>query len=204
MDEVQLPGAEGYFGVLPGHTPLLASLAVGEMWYRKGDEKIYVVDRRGFAEVLPDRVTMLAQVAERADEHRRAARRSGEAARRAAPDQDRRPTSTTSAPAIALLKSISRLQVCPASLAGAGSRVRRTTSSTAVMTSRVCAFSGPSRTDPGTAAYAATRTATARVRISACSSWPTAWAGTSPARSPRAIVVEAIEAFIERDGRAPT
>ena len=36
VDEVQIPGAEGYFGVLPGHTPLLASLAVGEMWYRKG------------------------------------------------------------------------------------------------------------------------------------------------------------------------
>ena len=39
VDEVEIPGSEGYFGVLPGHTPLLASLAVGERWYRKGEEK---------------------------------------------------------------------------------------------------------------------------------------------------------------------
>ena len=39
VDEVQVPGSEGYFGVLPGHAPLLASLQVGELWYRKGQEK---------------------------------------------------------------------------------------------------------------------------------------------------------------------
>src|SRR4030095_9771081 len=39
VDEVELPGADGYFGVLPGHTPLLASLHVGELWYRTGQEK---------------------------------------------------------------------------------------------------------------------------------------------------------------------
>lgn len=68
VDEVQLPGSEGYFGVLPGHTPLLASLAVGEMWYRQGQEKTFLSIAGGFAEVLPDRVTLLATLAERADE----------------------------------------------------------------------------------------------------------------------------------------
>ena len=67
VDEVEIPGVEGYFGVLPGHTPLLASLAVGEMWYRKGQEKTYLSLAFGFAEVLPDRVTILAQIAERAE-----------------------------------------------------------------------------------------------------------------------------------------
>ena len=68
MDEVEIPGTEGYFGVLPGHTPMLASLAVGELWYRKGQEKTYLAIAFGFAEVLPDRVTILAKLAERADE----------------------------------------------------------------------------------------------------------------------------------------
>src|SRR5215831_20786127 len=68
VDEVEIPGSEGYFGVLPGHTPLLASLAVGELWYRKGQEKTYLAIALGFAEVLPDRVTILAQLAERAED----------------------------------------------------------------------------------------------------------------------------------------
>ena len=66
VDEVEIPGSEGYFGVLPGHTPLLASLAVGELWYRKGQETFYLSLAFGFAEVLPDRVTILARLAERA------------------------------------------------------------------------------------------------------------------------------------------
>jgi F-type H+-transporting ATPase subunit epsilon len=68
VDELQIPGAKGYFGVLPGHTPMLSSLSVGEMWYRQGTEKTYLSMAYGFAEVLPDRVTILAQLAERADE----------------------------------------------------------------------------------------------------------------------------------------
>jgi F-type H+-transporting ATPase subunit epsilon len=68
VDEVQIPGTEGYFGVLPGHTPLLASLSVGELWYRKGQEKTYLSIAGGFAEVLPDRVTLLATLAERAED----------------------------------------------------------------------------------------------------------------------------------------
>ena len=68
VDEVEIPGSEGYFGVLPGHTPMLASLAVGELWYRKGQEKTYLSIAFGFAEVLPDRVTILARLAERAED----------------------------------------------------------------------------------------------------------------------------------------
>jgi F-type H+-transporting ATPase subunit epsilon len=68
VDEVQLPGTEGYLGILPGHTPLLTSLTVGELWFRKGPQKTYLSVAFGFAEVLPDRVTVLAQSAETADE----------------------------------------------------------------------------------------------------------------------------------------
>lgn len=68
VDEVELPGSEGYFGVLPGHTPLLALLGVGEMWYRRGADKFYLSLAGGFAEVLPDRVIVLAHIAERAED----------------------------------------------------------------------------------------------------------------------------------------
>ncbi len=68
VDEVVLPAVEGELGVLPGHTPLLAMLKVGPLWYRKGDRRVYVAIAAGFAEVLPDRVTVLARIAERADE----------------------------------------------------------------------------------------------------------------------------------------
>lgn len=68
VDEVQIPGSEGYFGVLPGHTPLLAALSAGELWFRQGQEKTYLAISFGFAEVLPDRVTILARVAEKASE----------------------------------------------------------------------------------------------------------------------------------------
>lgn len=68
VDEVVVPAADGYLGVLPGHTPLLALLKVGELWYRKGSEKFYLHIAFGFAEVLPDRVTILADVAERPED----------------------------------------------------------------------------------------------------------------------------------------
>jgi F-type H+-transporting ATPase subunit epsilon len=68
VDEVQVPGSQGYFGVLPGHTPFLATLAVGEFWYRKGGQRFYLSVAGGFAEVLPDRVTILAQIAERGED----------------------------------------------------------------------------------------------------------------------------------------
>jgi F-type H+-transporting ATPase subunit epsilon len=68
VDEVTMPGQVGDFGVLPGHTPLFAGLRTGTMWYRQGSEKHYLAVSVGFVEVLPDRVTVLAQVAERAEE----------------------------------------------------------------------------------------------------------------------------------------
>ncbi len=68
VDEVSMPGQEGDFGVLPGHTPLFAGLRTGTMWYRQGNEKHFLAVSVGFAEVLPDRVTVLAQVAERAED----------------------------------------------------------------------------------------------------------------------------------------
>jgi F-type H+-transporting ATPase subunit epsilon len=68
VDEVILPASEGYLGVLPGHTPLLARLEIGQVSYRKGSEMFYLVVARGFAEILPDRVTVLAHVAEKAEE----------------------------------------------------------------------------------------------------------------------------------------
>ena len=110
VDEVQIPGSKGYFGVLPGHTPLLASLAVGEMWYRKGSEKTYVSLAFGFAEVQPDAVTILAELAERADEIDVS---RAEAARSRAEERLARPTSDLDyeRARVALGKSLSRLQV---------------------------------------------------------------------------------------------
>jgi F-type H+-transporting ATPase subunit epsilon len=68
VDEVSLPGSEGDFGVLPGHTPFFAALRTGQMSYRQGPERHVLAVSIGFAEVLPDRVTVLAQVAERAED----------------------------------------------------------------------------------------------------------------------------------------
>jgi F-type H+-transporting ATPase subunit epsilon len=68
VDEVSLPGAEGDFGVLPGHTPFFTAIRTGQMWYRKGAEKHYLAVSTGFVEVLPAKVTVIAQVAERAED----------------------------------------------------------------------------------------------------------------------------------------
>ena len=67
-DEVELPGTEGYFGVLPGHTPMLATLTVGRLTYRVGQESRVLAISVGLAEVLPDAVTVLSQIAEVAEE----------------------------------------------------------------------------------------------------------------------------------------
>ncbi len=68
VDYVSLPGSEGDFGVLPGHTPFFTSLRTGAMWYQQGGQKHYLMVSVGFVEVLPDAVTVLAQVAERAED----------------------------------------------------------------------------------------------------------------------------------------
>jgi len=68
VQEVVLPGVEGYFGVLAGHAPMLAQLAVGEVSYRVGTQRKFLVVSGGYAEVLRDAVHVLARTAERADE----------------------------------------------------------------------------------------------------------------------------------------
>ncbi len=91
VDEVEIPGAEGYFGVLPGHTPILALLGAGELWYRQGTEKHFLSMAFGFAEVQPDQVTILA--ADRRARRRnrpRAGRGREEARRRTAGETHRR------------------------------------------------------------------------------------------------------------------
>jgi F-type H+-transporting ATPase subunit epsilon len=64
VDEVVIPGSQGYFGVLPGHAPLLATLGIGELTYRVGRDEYHVAVSRGFAEILNDKVIILADVAE--------------------------------------------------------------------------------------------------------------------------------------------
>ena len=68
VDELQIPGAEGYFGVLPGHAPLFSELKVGEVAYRKADRWSFLAVAWGFVEVLPNQVRLLAETAERAHE----------------------------------------------------------------------------------------------------------------------------------------
>jgi len=110
VDEVEVPGADGYFGVLPGHTPLLASLQVGELWYRKGSEKSFLSIAFGFAEVMPDRVTILARIAERAEEID-VERAEAERKRAEAELGKRVPTADFERARISLMKALVRLQV---------------------------------------------------------------------------------------------
>ena len=110
VDEVVLPGSEGYFGVLPGHSPLLASLQVGELWYRIGQEKHYLAIAFGFAEILPDHVTVLARIAEKAEDidvarAEAAKKRAEERVARPQPDMD------FERARVALMKALIRLQV---------------------------------------------------------------------------------------------
>jgi F-type H+-transporting ATPase subunit epsilon len=67
-EEIQIPGKDGYLGVLPGHAPLITELAVGEIKFRTGADEQRLAVAWGFAEVLPDRVTILAETAERPSE----------------------------------------------------------------------------------------------------------------------------------------
>lgn len=67
-EEMQIPGKNGYIGILPGHAPLITELAVGEITYRLNGVTEYLACAWGFAEVLPRKVTILAETAERAEE----------------------------------------------------------------------------------------------------------------------------------------
>lgn len=67
-EEAQIPGLSGYLGILPGHAPLLTELAVGTITYKAGGTTHTLSVAWGFAEVLPDKVTILAEAAERPQE----------------------------------------------------------------------------------------------------------------------------------------
>jgi F-type H+-transporting ATPase subunit epsilon len=103
VDEVILPGYDGYLGILPGHTPLLAMLRIGELMYRVGTRSTRMVLSWGFAEVLPERVIVLAEGVIRPDQI------DLEAARRTRKEAERELASLASHdPAFALVEA--RLQ----------------------------------------------------------------------------------------------
>jgi F-type H+-transporting ATPase subunit epsilon len=68
VDELQIPGKNGYLGILPGHAPLITELMTGELSYRKDKTARYLSVSGGYCEVLPDRVTVLAERAEKPEE----------------------------------------------------------------------------------------------------------------------------------------
>jgi len=119
VDELILPGTEGYLGVRPGHAPLLTTLKLGSIMIRKGNDRQYLAVSWGFVEVLPDRVSILAETAERAEEIDvdravRAKERAEQRLKSPDPDVDFRRAQ------LALEKALIRIQV--ASKAGAASR----------------------------------------------------------------------------------
>ncbi|TAK15540.1 MAG: F0F1 ATP synthase subunit epsilon [Acidobacteria bacterium] len=111
VDEVELPGEQGFFAVLPGHAPLLAALKTGPIWYRKGNDKHFAFISGGFTEVTADRVSVLAQVAERAEDIDIA---RAEASKRRAEERLSKPTLAdfdAERARIAMLRALTRLQV---------------------------------------------------------------------------------------------
>jgi len=110
VDEIVVPGADGYLGILPGHAALLASLQAGELWYRTGTDKRYLAVLFGYVEVRPDGVTILANGAEAAEEIDVS---RAEAARKRAEEQLSSATADMDIERarIALLRSLARLRV---------------------------------------------------------------------------------------------
>jgi F-type H+-transporting ATPase subunit epsilon len=110
VDEVILPSVEGYMGVRPGHAPLLAALDVGEISYRIGSEEKYLACSGGFAEVLADSVSILAETAEPAEEidveRAEKARERAEGRLKAEPAEDEFKRAE-----VALKRAISRIRV---------------------------------------------------------------------------------------------
>jgi len=68
VTELVAPGAEGYFGVLPGHIPFITTLGIGEITYWKGKDERHLAVTWGYIEVQGDKVIVLAETAERAEE----------------------------------------------------------------------------------------------------------------------------------------
>jgi F-type H+-transporting ATPase subunit epsilon len=121
VQSVQLPGKEGELGVLPGHAPLLTELGVGVLSYQKDGAAKYLSVVQGYAEVLPDRVIVLAESAERAEEidvtRAQQARDRAQAALGQTPSSDAEWAKVS----LALERSLVRLQA--ASHSGGGSNV---------------------------------------------------------------------------------
>ena len=108
--EMQIPGSNGYLGILLGHAPLITELGVGEISYRKNGSSAHLAVAWGFAEVLPTKVTILAETAERAEEidvarAERAKERAESRLKEAQPDTDFRRAQ------VCLERAIIRIQV---------------------------------------------------------------------------------------------
>ena len=111
VDEVVAPGSEGYFGVLPGHAPFLATLGIGELTYRIGRDERHVAIARGFCEVLNDKVIVLADAAELPENiDRDRAQRARERAEQRLSGRSQEDIDYTRA-AAALARALTRLQV---------------------------------------------------------------------------------------------
>jgi F-type H+-transporting ATPase subunit epsilon len=111
VDEVVVPGSEGYFGVLPGHAPLLATLGIGELTYRIGRDERHVAIAGGFAEVRNDKVIVLADTAERPQDIDRArAERARDRAEQRLSGRSQDETDYARA-AAALARALTRIQV---------------------------------------------------------------------------------------------
>jgi F-type H+-transporting ATPase subunit epsilon len=109
-EEMQIPGRNGYLGILPGHAPLITELAVGVISYRNGARREYLAVAWGFAEVLSDRVTILGETAERAAEID--VSRAEEARKRAEAElSSMNPDTDFERARVALERSLARLQV---------------------------------------------------------------------------------------------
>jgi F-type H+-transporting ATPase subunit epsilon len=110
-DEVVVPGGQGYFGVLPGHAPMLAALGIGEVIYRIGRDEHHVAVSGGFAEVRNDKVIILADSAETpADIDRARAELARERAEARLSGRNQEEIDYTRA-AAALARALTRLQV---------------------------------------------------------------------------------------------
>jgi F-type H+-transporting ATPase subunit epsilon len=111
VDEVVVPGIEGYFGVLPGHAPFLTTLGIGELTYRQGRDERHMAISGGFAEVRNDKVIILADTAELPEEiDRTRADRARERAERRVSGRSQEEIDYTRA-ACALARALTRLQV---------------------------------------------------------------------------------------------
>jgi F-type H+-transporting ATPase subunit epsilon len=133
VDDLQLPGTNGYLGILPGHAPLVTELGVGDLSYHSGPQTAHLAVIRGFAEVLPDRVTVLAETAERAEEiDVERARSASERAQKRLSSQDA--SLDWDRATLALQRALIRMQV--AGWRGAGTSRGRAFTRTEVAASR--------------------------------------------------------------------